>query len=66
LPRVFAKHSAPKTRGGELYFPAGKYLCGAIELISNSTILPDDDAVSKASENIADHYLGIQLLASKH
>jgi len=42
--------------GGTIYFPAGEYLTGAIELKSNITLHLDAGAVLKFSTNF-DHYL---------
>ena len=42
--------------GGELYFPAGEYLSGSIELIDHLTIVLEQGAVLRASPEIADFY----------
>ena len=47
--------AAVKKGGGTVYFPAGKYLTGAIELKSNITILIDAGAELHFSDNFDDY-----------
>lgn len=47
--------AAVKKGGGTIYFPAGKYLTGAIELKSNITILIDAGAELHFSDNFDDY-----------
>lgn len=48
--------AAAKQGGGTIYFPAGKYLTGAIHLKSNITLFVDAGAEIHFSDNF-DHYL---------
>lgn len=50
-----AIQAAVKKGGGTVYFPAGKYLTGAIELKSNITILLDAGAELHFSDNFDDY-----------
>jgi polygalacturonase len=50
-----AIQAAVKKGGGTIYFPAGKYLTGAIELKSNITILIDAGAELHFSDNFDDY-----------
>jgi polygalacturonase len=47
--------AAVKKGGGTIYFPAGKYLTGAIELKSNITVLIDAGAEIHFSDNFDDY-----------
>ncbi len=42
--------------GGELYFPAGEYLSGSIELIDHLSVVLEKGAVLRASPEITDYY----------
>lgn len=52
--------AAVKTGGGTIYFPAGKYLTGPIELKSNITILIDAGAELHFSDNFDDYLPMVQ------
>src|SRR4249920_3526928 len=41
--------------GGTLFFPAGVYLCGSIQLKSNITLYLDQGTVIEASPNVQDY-----------
>lgn len=52
-----AIRACSKSGGGTVFFPAGSYLTGAIQLESNVVLRLDSGAVIKGSSNLDDYYL---------